>query len=226
MRWKKRRGCAVAWRIALRLGSLGAVCRTGVGGSWKPLLCGFQIAVLRWTVYLGVLSGWTATACWPPSMPAGGWLSERQVELVKSATGLGAGGALILAHGLLDLRPGQIPELIAQLIENLEHGQHLLGRPVERQHRCPTLYFLLALRAVLARAAAFCPACSLASFKPVGCRGRFKFEATRMGALPQAPMRPGVVEDPGMHARSLYGNWEISSLTLGASHGRRPASGR
>lgn len=159
MRWKNRRGCAVAWRIALRLGSLGAVCRTGVGGSWKPLLCGFQIAVLRWTVYLGVLSGWTATACWPPSMPAGGWLSERQVELVKSATGLGAGGALILAHGLLDLRPGQIPELIAQLIENLEHGQHLLGRPVERQHRCPTLYFLLALRAVLARAAAFCPAC-------------------------------------------------------------------
>ncbi len=51
-------------------------------------------------------------------------------------------------------------------------------------------------------------------------------KATRMGALSQAPMRPGVVEDPGMHARSLYGNREISSLTVGASGGRRPASGR
>jgi hypothetical protein len=51
-------------------------------------------------------------------------------------------------------------------------------------------------------------------------------KATRIGALSRAPVRPGVVEDPGMHARSLYGNREISSLTVGASGGRRPASGR
>lgn len=41
-------------------------------------------------------------------------------------------------------------------------------------------------------------------------------KATRMGAPSQAPARPGVVEDPGMHARSLHGNREISSLTVGA----------
>jgi len=51
-------------------------------------------------------------------------------------------------------------------------------------------------------------------------------KATRPGAPSQAPMRPGVVVDPGMHARSLHGNREISSLTVGASRGRRPASGR
>ena len=51
-------------------------------------------------------------------------------------------------------------------------------------------------------------------------------KATRMGALSQAPVRPGVVVDPGMHARSLHGNREISSLTVGACRGRRPASGR
>ena len=51
-------------------------------------------------------------------------------------------------------------------------------------------------------------------------------KATRMGAPSQAPVRPGVVEDPGMHARSLHGNREISSLTAGACRGRRPASGR
>ena len=51
-------------------------------------------------------------------------------------------------------------------------------------------------------------------------------KATRMGAPSQAHVRPGVVVDPGMHARSLHGNREISSLTAGACRGRRPASGR
>ena len=51
-------------------------------------------------------------------------------------------------------------------------------------------------------------------------------KATRMGALSQAPVRPGVVADPGMHARSLRGTREISSLTVGAVGGWRPASGR
>ena len=51
-------------------------------------------------------------------------------------------------------------------------------------------------------------------------------KATCTGALSQAPVRPGVVADPGMHARSLYGNREISSLTGGDSRDRRPASGR
>jgi hypothetical protein len=51
-------------------------------------------------------------------------------------------------------------------------------------------------------------------------------KATRTGAPSQAPMRPGVAEDPGMHARSLHGNREISSLTVGAFGGRRSASGR
>ena len=51
-------------------------------------------------------------------------------------------------------------------------------------------------------------------------------KATRIGARSRAPVRPGVVEDPGMHAYSLYGNREISSLTVDASGGRRPASGR
>ena len=51
-------------------------------------------------------------------------------------------------------------------------------------------------------------------------------KATCTGAPSQVPMRPGVVEDPRMHARPLYGNREISSLTVGACRGRRPASGR
>ena len=51
-------------------------------------------------------------------------------------------------------------------------------------------------------------------------------KATRMGASSQAPVRSGVVEDPGMHARSLHGNREISSLTVGVNGRRRPASGR
>lgn len=51
-------------------------------------------------------------------------------------------------------------------------------------------------------------------------------KATRTGAPSRAPVRPGVVEDPGMHARSLHGNREISSLTASACTGGRPASGR
>ena len=50
-------------------------------------------------------------------------------------------------------------------------------------------------------------------------------KATRRGALSQAPVRPGVAVDPGMRARSLRGNREISSLTVGTHRGRRPASG-
>src|SRR2546426_12072044 len=53
-----------------------------------------------------------------------------------------------------------------------------------------------------------------------------KRKATRLGAPSQAPSRSGVVEDPGMCARSLYGNREISGLTVGAGTGSRPASGR
>lgn len=44
-------------------------------------------------------------------------------------------------------------------------------------------------------------------------------KATRRGALSQAPRRPGVVEDPGMYARSLDGNREISSSTACDSTG-------
>jgi len=40
-----------------------------------------------------------------------------------------------------------------------------------------------------------------------------RWKATRLGASLQAPRRPGVVADPGMCARSLYGNREISGLT-------------
>jgi hypothetical protein len=45
---------------------------------------------------------------------------------------------------------------------------------------------------------------------PTPCLWR---KATRMGALPQAPGRPGVVVEPGMHTSSLRGNREISGLT-------------
>lgn len=38
-------------------------------------------------------------------------------------------------------------------------------------------------------------------------------KATRTGALSRVPARPGVVADPGMCARSLHGNREISDLT-------------
>ena len=40
-----------------------------------------------------------------------------------------------------------------------------------------------------------------------------KRKATRAGAPSQAPARPGVVGEPGMCARSLRGNREISGLT-------------
>lgn len=39
-------------------------------------------------------------------------------------------------------------------------------------------------------------------------------KATRAGAPSQAPKRPGVVEDTGMHIRSLHGNREVCGLVL------------
>ena len=39
------------------------------------------------------------------------------------------------------------------------------------------------------------------------------WKATRIAALPRATIRPGVVRDPSMHGRSLFGNREISLLT-------------
>jgi hypothetical protein len=45
---------------------------------------------------------------------------------------------------------------------------------------------------------------------PTPCLWR---KATRTGAPSQAPGRPGVVEDPGMHISSLRGNREISGPT-------------
>lgn len=51
-------------------------------------------------------------------------------------------------------------------------------------------------------------------------------KATRMGASSQALVRPGVVEDPGMHAHSLHGNRDISSLTVGVFGHGWSASGR
>lgn len=39
-------------------------------------------------------------------------------------------------------------------------------------------------------------------------------KATCAGALSQAPAYPGVVEDTGMHVRSLHGNREICGLVL------------
>ena len=40
------------------------------------------------------------------------------------------------------------------------------------------------------------------------------WKATRTGALLRAPGRPGVVRDPGMCGRSLYGNRDISHPTV------------
>jgi hypothetical protein len=42
------------------------------------------------------------------------------------------------------------------------------------------------------------------------------WKAARTGALMRASGRPGVVEDPGMRGRSLYGNREILGLAGGA----------
>ena len=50
-------------------------------------------------------------------------------------------------------------------------------------------------------------------------------KATRAAALSQVAIRPGVVRDPSMHGRSLYGNREISLLAAGGAH-RRSARGR
>jgi hypothetical protein len=51
------------------------------------------------------------------------------------------------------------------------------------------------------------------------------WKATRTAALTRATVRPGVVRDPSMHGRSLFGNREISLLTDGGAH-RRSAQGR
>lgn len=51
------------------------------------------------------------------------------------------------------------------------------------------------------------------------------WKATRIAASSRATMRSGVVRDPSMHGRSLFGNREISSLAGGAAH-HRPAQGR
>jgi hypothetical protein len=40
----------------------------------------------------------------------------------------------------------------------------------------------------------------------------FEWKAIRSASLSQVVDRPGVVEDPGMHGRSLNGNREISRL--------------
>ena len=52
-----------------------------------------------------------------------------------------------------------------------------------------------------------------------------EWKATRPAALSRVVARPGVVEDPGMHARSLHGNREVSCLPHGEAH-RGAASGR
>jgi hypothetical protein len=51
------------------------------------------------------------------------------------------------------------------------------------------------------------------------------WKATRIAALPRATVRPGVVRDPSMHGRSLFGNREISLPTGGIAH-HRSAWGR
>jgi len=50
-------------------------------------------------------------------------------------------------------------------------------------------------------------------------------KATRTAARSRATVRPGVVRDPSMHGRSLFGNREISLLTGGVAH-HRSAQGR
>lgn len=51
------------------------------------------------------------------------------------------------------------------------------------------------------------------------------WKATRATALSRATARPGVVRDPSMHGRSLFGNREISLPADGVAH-HRSAQGR
>ena len=51
-------------------------------------------------------------------------------------------------------------------------------------------------------------------------------KATRRERAIASARRPGVVVEPGMHARSLHGNREISGLTAGAGHGRLARIGK
>lgn len=51
------------------------------------------------------------------------------------------------------------------------------------------------------------------------------WKATRLVASSRAAGRLGVVRDPSMHGRSLYGNREISLLADGGAH-RRSVRGR
>ena len=51
------------------------------------------------------------------------------------------------------------------------------------------------------------------------------WKATRPVAVSRVAGRPGVVRDPSMHGRSLFGNREISRLPGGVAR-RRAASGR
>lgn len=51
------------------------------------------------------------------------------------------------------------------------------------------------------------------------------WKATRAAASSRATARPGVVRDPSMHGRSLFGNREISLLTDGVAP-HRSAQGR
>ena len=46
------------------------------------------------------------------------------------------------------------------------------------------------------------------------------WKATRLVASSRAAGRPGVVRDPSMHGRSLFGNREISSLAGGVARHR------
>ena len=45
-----------------------------------------------------------------------------------------------------------------------------------------------------------------------------EWKATRAAASPRVAARPGVVGDPGMYARSLFGNREISWLSSRRAH--------
>ena len=51
-------------------------------------------------------------------------------------------------------------------------------------------------------------------------------KATRSLALSRAEPRSGVVEDPSMMGRSLFGNREVSRLTVGIAGGRRREAAR